>query len=135
MDRVVLALAVIGSIVGLGLGAAVHAMGRGRARHAVDGLVLGAIPLLIVVRVMPHVYESLGRSALVFVGAGFAALVLADRGGHERGETVSRAVLVPTLWVHALADGAALALAASQPATCPRVAIEASEDGTIWGLT
>jgi hypothetical protein len=116
MDRVVLALAVIGSIVGLGLGAAVHALGRGRARHAVDGLVLGAIPLLIVVRVMPHVYESLGRSALVFVGAGFAALVLADRGGHERGETVSRAVLVPTLWVHALADGAALALAASHGA-------------------
>jgi hypothetical protein len=109
----VLALAVIGSIVGLALGAAVHAMGRGRARHAVDGFVLGAIPLLIVVRLIPHVYESLGRSALVFVGAGFAALVLADRGGHERGETVSRAVLVPTLLLHALADGAALALAAA----------------------
>jgi hypothetical protein len=113
MHRSVLALAVLGSVVGLALGAGIHALGRGRGRHVVDGLVLGAIPLLIAVRVLPHVYEELGRSALVFVGLGFFALVLADRGGHEGGERVSRAVLVPTLLVHALADGAALALAAS----------------------
>lgn len=108
-----LALAVIGSIAGLALGAMIHALGRGRGRAVVDGFVLGAIPLLIAVRVIPHVYEELGRAALGFVALGFFALAFGDRHGHEGGEKFSRAVLVPTLFVHALADGAALALAAA----------------------
>lgn len=117
MDRAVLALAVLGSIVGLAAGAAIHALGRGRGRAVVDGLVLGAIPLLIAVRVVPHVYEELGRVALAFVALGFVTVALGDRHGHEGGERVSRAVLVPTLFVHALADGAALALAAAGSAS------------------
>lgn len=108
-----LALAVFGSIAGLALGALIHGLGRGRGRAVVDGLVLGAIPLLIAVRVIPHVYEELGRAALGFVALGFFALAFGDRHGHEGGEKFSRAVLVPTLFVHALADGAALALAAA----------------------
>jgi hypothetical protein len=109
----VLALAVIGSIAGLALGAMIHALGRGRGRAVVDGFVLGAIPLLIAVRVVPHVYEELGRAALGFVALGFFALALGDRHRRGGGERLSRAVLVPTLFVHALADGAALALAAA----------------------
>jgi hypothetical protein len=109
----VLALAVFGSIAGLALGALIHGLGRGRGRAVVDGIVLGAIPLLIAVRVIPHVYEELGRAALGFVALGFFALAFGDRHGHEGGEKFSRAVLVPTLFVHALADGAALALAAA----------------------
>jgi hypothetical protein len=109
----VLALAVFGSIAGLALGALIHGLGRGRGRAVVDGIVLGAIPLLIAVRVVPHVYEELGRAALGFVALGFFALAFGDRHGHEGGEKFSRVVLVPTLFAHALADGAALALAAS----------------------
>ncbi|MDP3275096.1 MAG: hypothetical protein Q8Q09_07850 [Deltaproteobacteria bacterium] len=112
--RAVLVLAVLGSIVGLALGALVHAMARGRWRAAVEGLVLGAVPLLLVVRLVPHLFEALGRNALVLMGVGFAALVLADRSAHNGGVRMGRVMLVPALMVHALADGIALALAAAE---------------------
>lgn len=75
--------------------------------------------MLIVVRVLPHVYEALGRAALGLVALGFFVLALGDRHGHEEGEKLSRVVLVPTLFVHALADGAALALAVAEGAEHP----------------
>jgi hypothetical protein len=107
----VLALAVCASIIGLALGAMSYVVGRGRGSAALDGLILGAIPLVIALQVVPHVYESVGRWAFVFVAAGFAVLTVADRVGHSVGERAGRAVLLPTMLVHALADGATLAIA------------------------
>lgn len=111
--RTVLALAVCASIIGLALGAMSYVVGRGRGRAALDGLILGAIPLVILLQVVPHIYESIGPLTFVFLAIGFVVLTLADRLGHTVGERAGRAVLFPTMLVHALADGAALALATS----------------------
>ncbi|HZF53065.1 MAG TPA: permease [Polyangiaceae bacterium] len=107
------ALALVLSVVGLALGPALVAAGRGRAlvTAAVEGLTLGVVPLLVVVRLIPHVMEELGPLALSIVAAGYGGLWLIDRRQHDLGDRVGIAVLIPTLAAHALADGAALGIA------------------------
>jgi uncharacterized membrane protein YraQ (UPF0718 family) len=109
----VLALALVLSVVGLAEGPALVALGRGRAvpSAAVEGLTLGLVPVLIVVRLVPHVYEEIGPSALALLAVGYGALWAADRWGHRTGARIGQAVIVPTLAVHALTDGAGLAVA------------------------
>jgi hypothetical protein len=109
----VFALALVLSVVGLGLGPALVAAGRGRAlvTAAVEGLTLGVVPLLVIVRLIPHVTEELGPIALGIVAAGYGGLWLIDRRQHELGDRVGIAVLIPTLAAHALADGAGLGIA------------------------
>lgn len=107
------ALALVLSVVGLALGPALVALGRGRAlvTAAVEGLTLGVVPLLVIVRLIPHVMEELGPLALGVVAAGYGGLWLIDRRQHELGDRVGIAVLIPTLAAHALADGAGLGIA------------------------
>lgn len=107
------ALALVLSVVGLALGPALVAAGRGRAlvTAAVEGLTLGVVPLLVVVRLIPHVMEELGPIALGVVAAGYGGLWLIDRRQHELGDRVGMAVLIPTLAAHAIADGAGLGIA------------------------
>jgi hypothetical protein len=109
----VFALALVLSVVGLALGPALVAAGRGRrlVTAAVEGLTLGVVPLLVVVRLIPHVMEELGPLALGIVAAGYGGLWLIDRRQHELGDRVGIAVLIPTLAAHALADGAGLGIA------------------------
>lgn len=110
-----LALALLLSIAGLAVGPALVALHRGRAAPsaAVEGLTLGLVPALVLVRLVPHVYRELGPAALGLVALGYLALWLADRRSHRAGARVGRAIVVPTLVAHALTDGAGLALAAS----------------------
>jgi hypothetical protein len=111
----VLALALVLSIVGLAVGPALVALGRGRAllSAAVEGLILGLVPVLVLVRLVPHVYEELGAVALGLVALGYGGLWAADRWGHQAGARVGQAVIVPTLALHAVTDGAGLAVAAA----------------------
>jgi uncharacterized membrane protein YraQ (UPF0718 family) len=108
-----LAVVVLISLVGLAIGPALVALGRGRAvpSAAIEGLTLGMVPALIAVRILPHVHASIGVFAIALTAFGYLALWLADRWGHRSGARVGHAVIVPALALHALTDGAALAVA------------------------
>lgn len=103
------------SVVGLLLGPVLVALGRARAvlSWTVDGFTLGMLPLLVLLRLLPHTLESVGLWAVLLAVAGFAVVTFAHRGGHAVEARVGRTLVLPTLFVHALADGAALAVSTS----------------------
>jgi hypothetical protein len=77
-----LALAVTFSILGLAVGPILLALGSGRgpALHAiVDGFVLGLVPALIALRILPHVYAQLGPSCVAWLATGFIGLSIGTR--------------------------------------------------------
>jgi uncharacterized membrane protein YraQ (UPF0718 family) len=115
-SEVLLPLLVL-SIAGLLLGPALVALGRGRrgAGAAIDGLTLGVVPVLVLTRLLPHTMEGLGATAIGLALLGFLAVSFAHGGGHALEARIGRAVVVPTLFVHAVADGAGLALSAGAP--------------------
>lgn len=102
------------SVLGLLLGPGLVALGRGSKTLTalIDGLTLGVVPMLVLTRLLPHTMESLHAWAVVLAIAGFVAVSFAHRAGHGFEARIGRAVVVPTLFVHALADGAGLAIAA-----------------------
>jgi len=101
------------SIAGLMLGPALVALGRGRrtATAAVDGLTLGVLPMLVLTRLLPHTVEELRGWAILLALVGFGIVSFAHRGGHGLEARIGRAVVVPSLFLHAVADGAGLAIA------------------------
>lgn len=109
------------SVLGLLVGPALVALGRGRrmGASAVDGFALGVVPALLLLRLVPHVVEGAGAWGVALVCAGFGVLWLADRG-HDHAHpaddartamTLGARLVVPALVLHALSDGAALAMA------------------------
>jgi zinc transporter ZupT len=111
----VLAPLLILSILGLAIGPAFAAIGRGRdtARAVFDGLTLGLVPALIFTRLLPHALEELGAVGFLLFVAGWALVAVSHRGGHGFERKVGHVVVLPTLAIHALADGAGLALSVS----------------------
>jgi hypothetical protein len=107
------------SLAGLALGGMAGMSGAGRRDGGpaafVDGLFLGLLPLVLVLRLAPHVIGEAGAPALLLVGVGYAVLWWSDRGAHHgaRGGRVAGAIILPALLVHALTDGASLAMATS----------------------
>lgn len=103
------------SVAGLFAGAALVAVGRLRAEATsmMDGLALGMLPALVLARLLPHAYESLGLGALALAALGFASVTAAHRGGAQIEEKLGRALVFPALALHALSDGAALAMSTS----------------------
>lgn len=101
------------SVGGLLLGPLVVALGRGNLTltAVIDGLTLGIVPMLVVTRLLPHTMESLHLWAGLLAVTGFVAVSFAHRGGHRLEARIGRAVVVPTLFLHALVDGAGLAIA------------------------
>ncbi len=111
-----LALLVCVSLLGLAVGAIVAAVSRGHATAAaaLDGLALGLVPTVLLVRIFPHLCESLGAVAVMLGAVGYAALWWAERAHHAEAERVAPAVVFPALVVHSFTDGALLgALAVS----------------------
>jgi hypothetical protein len=110
----VLALFVALSLVGFSVGPLLVAWGRGRLLPSalVDGFTLGVVPSLILLHVVPHMVEEVGLGALGLLGTGYALVWLADRRAHDGGR-IGSVVVLPALVVHALGDGAALAIATS----------------------
>lgn len=109
-----LALFLALSLVGFAIGPLLVAWGRGRAlpSAAIDGFTLGVVPALILLHIIPHMVEEVGLAALGLLGAGYAAVWLADRRVHDGGR-IGSVVVLPALVVHAVGDGAALAIATS----------------------
>lgn len=105
------------SIAGLLLGPVLVAMGRGRqsASAAIEGLTIGVVPVLVITRLLPHTMEELRAGALALAALGFLAVSFAHRGGHALEARIGRAVVVPTLLLHAITDGAGLAISAASP--------------------
>lgn len=105
------------SIAGLVLGPLLVAVGRGHrgTAAAIDGLTIGVVPVLVLTRLLPHTMEELGAGAIGLAVLGFVAVSFAHGGGHALEARIGRAVVVPSLFLHALADGAGLAISASSP--------------------
>lgn len=100
------------SILGLFAGAGLVALGRLRlgATSALEGLALGMLPALVLLRLLPHAYESLGLFALALAAIGFGAVSLSHHAGERAEARLGGALVLPALILHAVTDGAALAM-------------------------
>ncbi len=108
-----LTLAVVLSVLVLAAGTALVAAGRASQARlinvAVRAFTLVVAPAAVLTGIVPHLYEELGALGPALVAAGFALLWLAEhRGGHLA--DVTTALVVPTLALHSLFDGASLSL-------------------------
>jgi hypothetical protein len=107
----VLASALLLSVLALAAGLGLAALGRDRAglRLAVDGFILGVVPTLIAVRVVPHLWGRLGMWAVGLVVIGYGSFWLMERAAHK--QRLRAHVVVAVLALHSLLDGASLAVA------------------------
>jgi zinc transporter ZupT len=92
-----------------GLGLVVAGRDRPGLRLAIDGFVVGVVPTLVAVHVLPELWQRLGAVAPCIVATGYGAFWLVERAAeHQRLQ--ARAV-VSILALHSLLDGASLAVA------------------------
>ena len=104
------------SVLGLFVGALLPAIGRVHlpAGSMLSGVALGMLPALVLARLLPHTFESLGPWALLLAAVGFG-LVTASHHAGERVETgLGSALVLPALLLHAVTDGAALAMSSTE---------------------
>ncbi|MEZ4309238.1 MAG: hypothetical protein R3F14_14470 [Polyangiaceae bacterium] len=108
-----LVLAVALSVLGLAVGPALLAWGRGRKlpSAAMEGLTLGLVPAVVLLRLLPHVYEEVGPLSLALLAGGYALVWVVERRRHKSLGHVGQAVTLPALLVHATVDGATLGVA------------------------
>jgi zinc transporter ZupT len=92
-----------------GLGLVVAGRDRPRLRLAVDGFILGVLPTLLAVHVLPHLCDQLGVVALPVVAVGYGAFWLAERAAER--QALRARVVVTVLAIHSLLDGASLGMA------------------------
>lgn len=108
-----IALVVLVSIAGLALGPALALLGRRFpfVSRLLEILTIGLVPVMIVVRFLPHLYESSGWMMLALATAGLvAAAVAGHRHGFGEGHAHAHSIVVPALAVHSLLDGTAISL-------------------------
>jgi zinc transporter ZupT len=122
-----LALAVVLSVLGLAIGPALRFL-TGRRRGAFVALELAAmvlVPAILLARVLPHLYDEIGWTAVALALAGFLGLMLLEHRprapersprGRVAGD-LGAALVMPALFAHSFTDGAALALAFAAPAS------------------
>jgi hypothetical protein len=104
-----LALVLSALTLATGLALVVAGQDRPRLRLAVDGFVLGVLPTLLVVHVLPHLCDQLGVMALTGVAMGYGAFWLAERVAER--QALGARVVVTVLALHSLLDGASLGMA------------------------
>jgi zinc transporter ZupT len=109
----VLILAVSLSVLGLAVGPLLLAWGRGRSlpSAALEGLTLGLVPAVVLLRLVPHVHEEVGPLAFALLAAGYGVVWIVERRRHRALGQVGQAVTLPALLVHATVDGATLGVA------------------------
>jgi zinc transporter ZupT len=107
----VLGVAVALSIACMAAGPVLVTLGRERGTiHAlVDGFVLGLVPPLIVLRILPELCAELGVFAVAFFVTGYAGAWLGGRS--SRRMRLVTWLSLGTFALHSIVDGAALALA------------------------
>src|SRR5580692_10661497 len=110
MNRM-LAVAIAFSTLGLFVGPALVIWGKKRQglATAVDGLTRVVVPTVVVIDMVPHLFEEIGSVGPVLVVVGFMAPWLLERRGSHSGR-VGPTVVLPTLVMHSVFDGTALAL-------------------------
>ena len=108
-----LAIAVSLSVLGLVVGPALLAWGRGRAlpSAAMEGLTLGLVPAVVLLRLLPHITEEVGVLAIALLAIGYGVVWIVERRQHRSLGRVGQAVALPALFVHAVVDGATLGVA------------------------
>ncbi len=109
----VLAFALALSSIALLGGPLILSLGRGRAATGalVDGLTLGLVPTMVVLRLLPHVTEGLGMTALALAATAFLVLRWFDSAHHRAAARVGRAFIYSALALHSFTDGVSLAAA------------------------
>jgi len=107
------AAAILLSVAGLLIGPVLVAWTRGTrtALAALDGAILGIVPALVLLRLLPHLIEETGASAAVACAAGYLVFSAIEARTHGRAKNIGLAVVLPTLAIHGFLDGAGLALA------------------------
>ena len=92
-----------------GLGLVVAGRDRPGLRLAIEGFIVGVVPTLVVVDVLPHLWHRLGVLAPCLVATGYGLFWLIERAAeHQR---LHARVAVSVLALHSLLDGASLAVA------------------------
>jgi hypothetical protein len=109
--NLVLVVAIAFSIFGLVVGPLLvtFAQKRRGLSAVVEGLTRGAVPSLVITQLVPHLYDEIGAIAPILMAAGFITLWWLERWGTHPGG-VGPAIVLPTLAVHSVFDGAALAI-------------------------
>jgi zinc transporter ZupT len=92
-----------------GLGLVVAGRDRPGLRVAIDGFIVGVVPTLVAVDVLPHLWHRLGVLAPCLVAMGYGTFWFVERAA-ERQRLHAR-VVVSVLALHSLLDGASLAVA------------------------
>jgi uncharacterized membrane protein YraQ (UPF0718 family) len=114
------ALAVALALSSLGLlgGPLILSLGRGRAVTAAltEGLTLGLVPTMVVLRLLPHVAEQLGPWAVALTCSAFLVLRWFDRAHHRAAARVGRSFIYAALVLHSFTDGVGLAAAVAASA-------------------
>ncbi len=107
------ALAVALSVLGLLIGAAVVAWTRSTriTFAALDGAILGIVPALVVLRILPHLVEETGPWVVFVCGFGYLAFSAIELRSHRSAKNIGLAVVLPALAIHGFLDGTGLALA------------------------
>jgi len=113
----VLALALSLSIAALLVGPALAywAQRSVRLETAIEGLTLGFLPALILVRMLPQLAVEVGPLTIVAFAAAYLAFAGIERRTHDRSGRMGTDFVTGALVVHSLADGAALAVAFDSP--------------------
>ncbi|HEY3807252.1 MAG TPA: hypothetical protein VGL61_31845 [Kofleriaceae bacterium] len=106
-------LALLMSIAGLMIGPAITSWAHGRSGwlRAIDAAMLGIVLPLLLLRLVPHIVDEIGASAIAAVAVGYVAFSALEARTHARATQLGAAILLPTLGIHAFLDGTALAIA------------------------
>jgi len=117
MFSVVFALALVLSLVALLVGPALAHWARRSAlvQTLLEGLSLGLIPALILLRLLPQLAVEVGPSAIVLFAAAYSGFGWIERRTHNRSARVGTDVVTAALAVHSFTDGAGLAVAFDSP--------------------
>ena len=99
--------------VGLLGGPLILSLGRGRRATGavVEGLTLGLVPTMVLLRLLPHVAGELGVGALALALFAFVLLRAFDRAHHRAAARVGRTFIYSALALHSFTDGVSLAAA------------------------
>jgi hypothetical protein len=106
------AAAVVLSVAGLFVGPVLVTWTRGTrtAFAALDGAILGIVPTLLLLRLLPHLVEETGLWAVGACLVGFLGYTALESRAHGRATDFGLAIVLPTLAIHGFLDGAGLAL-------------------------
>jgi zinc transporter ZupT len=109
-------LALALSVAGLMIGPLVTTWAHRRTGwlDVLDAALLGGVLPLVLFRLVPHLVDEIGGVAVLGVAGGYVAFAAIEGRSHRGAARLGTAILLPTLAIHSLLDGTALAVAFQQ---------------------